>query len=230
MKNIDYHIRTSNRAKRLSLNISSSKGLEVVVPLKTSQRIIEKFLATNRAWIEKHQHLIEALKHPFVLPTSIKLQALDKSWDIIYRNGQAKRLSIKTFPEKILFSKSNLSKPLFQKAIKIFLKQVAMEHFPMHLEQLSQKHQLPFEQLTFRIQKTRWGSCSREKNITLNASLLFMPIKTVHYVMIHELCHTQYFNHSKHFWAKVARYMPDYDQHKKVLKQPEQYLPSWLCL
>jgi len=230
MKNIDYHIRTSTRAKRLSLSVSSSKGLEVVVPLNTSQRAIEKFLAANRAWITKHQHLIDASKQPFVLPTSIKLQALDKSWDIIYASVQAKRLSIKTFPEKILLSKSNPSKPLFQKAIKIFLKQVAMEHFPTHLEQLSQKHQLPFEQLTFHVQKTRWGSCSHEKNIALNAALLFMPIETVHYVMIHELCHTQHLNHSKCFWEKVAKYMPDYDQHKKILNQPEQYLPSWLWL
>jgi len=228
MKPIDYQIRASARAKRLSLNVSSSKGLEVVVPSNTSQKAIEKFLVKNRAWIAKHKHLIEASQQAFVLPQSIELPALDKSWDIIYTNVQSKRLSVKTFPEKILFSIRNPSKSSFQKVMKRFLKQIATEHFPPHLEQLSQEHQLPFEQLTLRVQKTRWGSCSRGKNITLNAALLFMPLKTVHYVMIHELCHTQHLNHSKRFWAKVATHMPDYAQHKKILKQTDQYLPSWL--
>ena len=228
MKNLDYHIRTSARAKRLSLTISSDKGIEVVAPLNTPQQSIEQFLLEQRAWLAKHQHLIVNSKKPFILPKSIKLRALDKSWDIMYANTKKERLCIKIFPEKILLSNSNPSKPLFQKAMKIFLKQVAMEHFRPHLEQLSQKYQLPFEQLNFRVQKTRWGSCSRKKNITLNAALLFMPIKTVHYVMTHELCHTQHLNHSKRFWMKVAKYMPDYDEHKKTLKKSEQYLPRWL--
>ena len=227
MENICYKIKISHRVKRLALKISSSQGLEVIVPPATPSTIIKKFVHANRAFIVKHQHLIKAFEKPFIPPHTIKLHALNQSWNIIYANEATKQCNIKIFPEKILLSKKNSSKSIFQKMMKIFLKKIAIEHLSPHLDQLSQQHQLPYQQLVYRVQRTRWGSCSCQKNITLNAALLFMPIQTVHYVMIHELCHTKHFNHSKCFWTTLAQYMPNYAQHQKILKQPEQYLPDW---
>jgi len=66
--------------------------------------------------------------------------------------------------------------------------------------------------------KSRWGSCSFDKNITFSWRLLMADENTVDYVIFHELAHLIEMNHSDRFWAIVERYVPDYKLRKKQLK------------
>ena len=86
------------------------------------------------------------------------------------------------------------------------------------LQELAELHGFHYQRLSIRAQKTRWGSCSHQKNINLNCKLLFMPEEVVKYVMIHELCHTIEMNHSSRFWALVNDCDPSYKKHKQQLK------------
>ncbi len=67
--------------------------------------------------------------------------------------------------------------------------------------------------------KTRWGSCCPDGRLQFNWRLVMMPMPVVDYVIIHELCHLIHPNHSKHFWAEVSLYCPNFKQHKQWLKQ-----------
>lgn len=66
--------------------------------------------------------------------------------------------------------------------------------------------------------KTLWGSCSTSGCVTLNVRLALVPPPLSEYVMIHELCHMAEMNHSQNFWARVAKYCPDYAVRRKELK------------
>lgn len=46
---------------------------------------------------------------------------------------------------------------------------------------------------------SNWGSCSIKNNINLNMCLLQLPEYLQDYVILHELCHLRYRNHSKSF-------------------------------
>ena len=65
------------------------------------------------------------------------------------------------------------------------------------------------------------------KSISLNQKLLFLSPDLVHYVMLHELCHTREMSHSKKFWAQVASHDPDYKRKIKALREALKYLPVW---
>lgn len=67
--------------------------------------------------------------------------------------------------------------------------------------------------------KYAWGSCSSKKNITINMNLAPKDEKVIEYVVLHEMCHLIYMNHSKDFWALVDKYMPKYKEYKNKLKQ-----------
>ena len=73
----------------------------------------------------------------------------------------------------------------------------------------------------YRIKKTKsvWGSCSSNKKITINQNLMMYSRKAIEYVVLHEVCHLKYMNHSKNFWAMVEKYMPDYKEAEKELKR-----------
>ena len=73
--------------------------------------------------------------------------------------------------------------------------------------------------ITIRNQKTRWGSCSSEKNLNFNWKLILAPPEVLDYVVVHELCHLKEMNHSKAFWDEVGKVMPEYETYKLWLKE-----------
>ena len=66
--------------------------------------------------------------------------------------------------------------------------------------------------------KSRWGSCSAKGDISYNWKIIFAPSKIIDYLIIHELSHLVFFNHSKRFWLKVEEYQPDFKENRKWLK------------
>ncbi|MFC1871011.1 M48 family metallopeptidase [Chloroflexota bacterium] len=75
------------------------------------------------------------------------------------------------------------------------------------LNRLARAHGFTFNRVSIRSQKTRWGSCSRNNNISLNVKLVLLPEDLVDYVILHELAHTRIHNHSKGFWEELDRYV-----------------------
>ena len=73
--------------------------------------------------------------------------------------------------------------------------------------------------VTVRTQKTRWGSCTQEGNLNFNALLLLAPPEAFDMVVVHELCHLKYMNHSKYFYFELKRFYPEYKQPRDWLKQ-----------
>ena len=78
---------------------------------------------------------------------------------------------------------------------------------------------ISYGRISIRGQKTRWGSCSSKGNLNYNYLLMLCPDDVIEYVVIHELCHRIYMNHSKRFWEKIEEFCPNYRQARKWLKQ-----------
>jgi len=68
-----------------------------------------------------------------------------------------------------------------------------------------------------RNQKSRWGSCSSAGRLNFSYKIALLPPHLADYIIVHELCHLGEMNHSKRFWALVAKTMPEYRQLKHEL-------------
>lgn len=99
--------------------------------------------------------------------------------------------------------------------------------FPM-AQTLADKHRLPLRCLLVKSQRTRWASCSAQKNVALNTKILFLPPDMVRYVLAHELCHLRVMNHSRRFWLLVQAVCPDYRSLDTGLRDAWKMVPSWL--
>ena len=69
------------------------------------------------------------------------------------------------------------------------------------VKHLAQRHGFTCGRVSIRNQKTRWGSCSSQNNISLNIKLSRLPEELMDYVILHELAHTRVRDHSQGFWA-----------------------------
>lgn len=82
------------------------------------------------------------------------------------------------------------------------------------------EERIKFPSLRIRKMKTRWGVCNRrDTRVTLNSELFKYGIEELDYVIIHELSHLVFFNHSKDFWNLVSKYCPNYKIVRKKLKE-----------
>ena len=66
--------------------------------------------------------------------------------------------------------------------------------------------------------KTRFGSCSGKNRICFSWRLMAYPEEAIDYVVVHELAHIRYKNHSRDFYALITRYLPDYRERERLLK------------
>ena len=86
------------------------------------------------------------------------------------------------------------------------------------LEYLANQHGFSYRKVSIRNQKTRWGSCSVDNNISLNIKLIYLPKDLRDYVILHELAHTKIKNHSPYFWSFLSRYISDAKKKDRALK------------
>ncbi|MBN2427939.1 MAG: M48 family metallopeptidase [Deltaproteobacteria bacterium] len=72
--------------------------------------------------------------------------------------------------------------------------------------------------LKVRRMKKRWGSLSKGGILTINAELIRAPIECIDYVIIHELCHLKFHDHSSAFFTFLETVLPDWEKRKHKLE------------
>ena len=107
------------------------------------------------------------------------------------------------------------------KMLNKYINSYVIETYQKHLDYWYNifEEKIPVPNLKIRKMTSRWGVCNlKNKNITLNLDLLKYDIVCLDYVIVHELSHFIYPNHSSNFWQLVSKYCPNYKQIRKKLK------------
>ena len=87
------------------------------------------------------------------------------------------------------------------------------------LDYFNNHYNLQYQRVFIRNQITKWGTCSTLGNLSFNYRIVYLPSHLADYLIVHELCHLKYLNHSKEFWDLVAQTIPDYKFKKCELRK-----------
>lgn len=98
------------------------------------------------------------------------------------------------------------------------LKEKALDLAKIRIRRFNRKLGAKFNKITIKDQKTCWGSCSKNKNLTFNWRIALLPDHLANYIVVHELCHLKEFSHSRRYWNLLASVMPNYLELIKDLK------------
>jgi predicted metal-dependent hydrolase len=76
-----------------------------------------------------------------------------------------------------------------------------------------------YERIRIGDQRTLWGSCSARGTLSFSWRLLLAPLEVVDYVVVHELCHLRFLDHSRGFWTLVERHRPYWRDQRDWLRE-----------
>jgi len=100
------------------------------------------------------------------------------------------------------------------------LRTKAVEVLPVKVDNFSHIMNLFPAAVKITSAKTRFGSCNGKNIICFSWRLMAYPEAAIDYVVVHELAHIKYKDHSKRFYALIEKYIPDYKTRKAMLKKP----------
>ncbi len=224
------HLRRSLRAKRIRIELRPDRSLLIVVPSGIREDQWLAFVLSKRQWIERNLQksalqLSGRQTGTPAFPSTIDLLCRQQQYNINQHTGTQNRAML--VAETLnLFCKNPSEKQLFQN-LRCWLMTQAREEFSARLGGISKATGLEWNRLSIRGQKTRWGSCSVQGNLSLNFKMLFLPSDLVDHVLLHELVHTLEMNHSHRFWALMKKFDPKFNQHRAELRKAGQLLPGW---
>ena len=99
------------------------------------------------------------------------------------------------------------------------LRRQAKAYLPGRLNELANLYGFQYNTLRIKHNSSNWGSCSSKGNINLNLNLMRVPQDLQDYVMLHELCHLRYLNHSPQFHALLESVCPGHREKQRRLKE-----------
>jgi predicted metal-dependent hydrolase len=85
------------------------------------------------------------------------------------------------------------------------------------LVQKYQKENTKINKIIYRKMKTKWASYSKNKNLTINTLLKYLPQDIIEYVVYHEITHSIERKHNQNFWNIITKKHPDYETKEKDL-------------
>ena len=201
-------IKRNRRSRRVSLRIISCNQVLLNVPPKGSVTEAKRFLSSKTLWIRektgempKHSCLEEFLAfQPAVwidsCPRNLFFEFLESRNKTIH---QVTTDSIEvSFPDNQDRENSILS----------FLIDLARVYLPIRLEDSSRKVGVSYSKVRVGNQKSRWGSCSSQRVISLNWRILLLDYEIGEYVLFHELAHLKHMNHSSNYWKLLNEWVP----------------------
>ncbi|MGB9893381.1 MAG: M48 family metallopeptidase, partial [Candidatus Saccharicenans sp.] len=143
-----------------------------------------------------------------------KFLYLGKEYPLILSLGQTVALSFNGEAFFLSASGQIRARALFEK----LYRKMARSYLSRRVEELATINGFEFQKFRLSSARSRWGSCSARKTISLTWRLIMAPPQIIDYVIIHELAHTREKNHSRAFWNLVAQYVPDYKSKRRWLK------------
>ncbi|PYE84955.1 M48 family metallopeptidase [Pseudoroseicyclus aestuarii] len=203
-------LRRSARASRISLRVARRDGrVTLTLPPRARRAQALAFLAEREAWLRGH---LEAVP---------PVQAVRLGGTLPYRGGT---LTLAPAPvRRAALEGDHLLLPeeparAGARAM-AFLKTQARDMLVPMVAHHAGALGLPHGRVTLRDTRSRWGSCTARGDIMLSWRLVMAPEAVADYVAAHEVAHLARMDHSPEFWAVVARLVPDYDRHRRWLRQ-----------
>ena len=213
-----------NARKNMRVVVNPDLSVAVYAPEHTNMQQIEDAVSKKARWIARTLDKVETY-HPLPMP---KQYISGETFVYLGRQYRLKVDNGTLGTAKLLGRFLRVSVPDCEdregvkKQVDSWYRAHAKAIFERYLAKcytVASRHGVPEPTLYVRKMQRRWGSCASSGRITLNVQLVQVPVHCIEYVIMHELCHLRYHNHSQSFYRLLTRCQSDWRRRKDTLDQ-----------
>jgi len=223
----EYRLRYSRR-RTLALYVYPDQRVELRVPFGCPDAVVQAFLVERSGWVQRKlqefsrrpprpvRRFDVAEPQPFLGVSYPLVLSFERPHGVWLAAGQ---LLLRCRQPA---DAARLLAEWYRRQARVVL----AERLAFCLEAMA-RFRLPQPRLRIRRMRSRWGSCSRHGDVTLNLDLIRYPLRLIDYVTVHELCHLREFHHGPAFYRLMDAAMPDWPERKRELHELAMSMAPW---
>lgn len=193
-------IHTRRGARNITMRVKPD-GLHLTVPPRSLLKKVLEVLQPYR------KQLLEQFEQIAPKPVDLSFRIHADCFHLSLASSKLKHFTIRREEEKMIiycpenvdFKREDVQK-LVRSAILRAMKKAAETYLPPLLSMWAERFGLTYRKVRITGARSRWGSCSAARTISLSCYLMLLPAKLMDYVILHELAHTKEMNHGPRFW------------------------------
>ncbi len=215
-KDIAYRLKKSPR-KTTSIYIERDGSVSVLAPEPYDLAKVESLIEKKRSWIYRNLAEWEDLNRTKVQREFVNGEGflyLGRSYRLQLVKDQEKELALKN---GYFCLRQDLADSGFT-VFKQFYRDKGKERLPARVTELASQMGLQPGAIRIMEPSNRWASCSASGELNFHWKVMMLPLTILDYVIVHELAHLKYSNHTTAFWNLVDKVLPDYQERKGWLR------------
>lgn len=217
-------VRSAQRERTIALQLAPDGRVTLRAPRGTKSAKLKDVLNTKAAWLERR---LSGAWGEIPPPNPPREFVAGETFHFLGRQNRL-RLSTGAAKEHVQMegeflhvatrNKRTLPRTEIRAHLKTWFIQQAQEFLPKRVERWAPKVAPRREpRVLIANQSRRWASCGKDGVLRFNWRLMGMPVSLIDYVVVHELCHLRYPDHSSAFWRKLTEIMPDRVERERQL-------------
>ncbi len=219
-----YSLKTSPRRKTLSITVHPDNRVIVHAPATCARVKINRFIEQKAEWIRKA--LLTNLQRQREKPVKrfetgemllylgkeyrLRVEGANTTEVVLDKGSICVRIAVRDFPAEPWKIKELLMGWYGARAMDKIGEKTAL---------YAARIGAPPRQVSLKTLKSRWGSCSTTGRISLAWNIIMAPEEVLDYLIVHELCHLVYHDHSAAYWDLVGSILSDHRQRRKWLRE-----------
>ncbi len=218
----------TRRARRISVSVRPPGTVCVTLPAGCPLREGLAFLAAKEAWVRAARERMERLRPVRLLEPPYATCRHALRW-LPAAEGSAVSCRVTedaivvSFPPSMAPSAAEVQAAAREGALRA-LRAEAKAVLPAMVAELAARYGFRYGKVTVRATRSRWGSCSSRDDISLSIFLMRLPQHLIEYIIVHELCHTRFKDHSAGFHALVDSLLGG--REKELARELRSYAPD----
>ncbi len=224
MPNHSYEIIRTGRRKTASVSVSPYNKVTITTPDNLSNEEIEAIIKRKDKWIRGKIEFNKQVKYPYKTKEYISGESftyLGRNYRLKVQNGTNSNIKLKGKYLLINIEKSlgdNQQTQYIKDQLIEWYKDKAYLKCKERMALYSNRIEIQPSEIKIKDLKSRWGSCSQKGALNFNWKIIMAPMRIVDYVIVHELCHLRYHDHSPDFWKQIGLLIRDFKDKKEWLR------------
>ncbi len=208
----------------LKLSVSPDGLIRVSMPFWVPYSAGAEFARNKREWILGQLPEQRILSNGDLIGKTHRLEFVTDNHALNIRTRITSKGQIRVlYPAHQTFSDKAVQSAAHKASLRA-LKQQSEKILPVRLRSLATDHGFSYKNVRIKQLKSRWGSCSSDKEIVLNSFLVQLPWHLIDYVLLHELVHTRIMAHGNPFWTELSKYVPNLKSVRREIKSHKPFL------